>query len=234
MKINYMSKIQANEVYGQLLNDDFKQTKVLTDKYQLLRDRLIKRVNDYKIENGNEINTYKFDLFFGLCLYEETNKIWELRKNNKIASNEQFWIYINLEVIPDLIYDRWKDVSNPRIRFYQLSRRIYTNTLWWYINLSWQGNINLTKEILKDFSTDTIVQLFERAGGGYNVDLYRMIIKKHHQLLKNTSSHRVILFRSLMKMNTIYLRTIEPEFYEGGIEGYVDMIILSTLKGFNL
>lgn len=224
MKPEFLSKQQASEIYEVLLLNDFEQTASLSDEYQLLRDRLLSRTKtiDYEIITlKNKKNAkYLYDLKFGLAIYEETNKIFNLTNNIGTASNEKFWIYINVIVIPDIVNQRWKSINDSKVRFYNQTNRIYTYTLWWYIYTSWQGNSNNTYEVLKGFTTDTIVQLVERSGGGYNRFLNIEIVRK----LSEQTDFNDDLFRKVMKLNTIYNKTIHPEFYDGGIKGFVEMI----------
>ena len=50
------------------------------------------------------------------------------------------------------------------IIFYKKGVRLYSGKLWWYIHLSWQGDLEQTKSILINNSTDTILQIVERPG----------------------------------------------------------------------
>lgn len=230
MYIEYMNKVQASDQFTKLIETNYEQTVKLSEEYQKLRDILIQKNDtirksiDAHVESNRR--SYIYDVKFGLAVYEATNKIFNLKSNYAIASNEGFWIYINMVVIPDLVFDRWKDSENKKIRFYEHTKRIYTNALWWYIHLGWQRNYNDTLESLSIFTTDTIVQLIERSGDGYNLELSREIIKQLYEN-RNTSAN---YFRKIMKLNTIYIKTIQPEFYINGIQGYVEMIFKKVEK----
>lgn len=225
MKVEYINKAQASDYYDELIENDFQPTEKLSIIYQDLRRRLIDKndsiLKQLSSENDNDKKKYEYDVRFGIALYEETNRIFQLRNNNAIASNENFWIYINMLVIPDIIYTRWIDSNNKRTRFYSFTKRIYTNYLWWYIHLGWQVNSDKTLDVLRKFNTDTIVQLVERVGDGYNLDLYREILSQLHEKKLFNNDY----FRKLMKLNTIYIKTIHPEFYKDGIKSYVNMLI---------
>ena len=89
-------------------------------------------------------------------------------------------------------------------------------TIWWYINLSWNVDEKTTYDIIKENSTDTILNLVERPGKGYNVKVCRSIMKKYKGIGDRN------LFRKVLKLNTAKMLTISPELEEGGIDSYVD------------
>jgi hypothetical protein len=135
------------------------------------------------------------------------------------ASNDGFWRWLSLQILPDQVYTRWQDHLSEH-RFYQNKRRIWLKSLWWYIHLSWQGNLDQTKQVLNQLGIDEMIQLVERIGDGYRVELYREMMKQLI-LQKNLRTSQNQLFRKVMKLNTLRLTHIIPEFYENGIEGYV-------------
>src|SRR5699024_11798367 len=96
-------------------------------------------------------------------------------------------------------------------------RRIWLKTIWWYIHLSWYKNKSETYDILKDNSTDTILQLVERPSLGYYIDLYREIM---YQYYKTGNSDRD-LFRRVLKLNTARIVSTSPELLDGGLVIYV-------------
>ena len=111
-------------------------------------------------------------------------------------------------------------MGNECFSFYQTSRRIWLKTIWWYIHLSWQNSIDETYKILIGNTTDTILQLVERPGLGYNVELFREIMKQY----ANYSDSSRNLFRTVLKLNTAKILTTSPELVDGGIEKYVDSL----------
>ena len=70
---------------------------------------------------------------------------------------------------------------------------------------------------MKDNTTDTVVQLVERPGIGYHVEMYREIMYQYSFI--QDSSREV--FRRLLKLNTATILTTTPELVEGGIKKYV-------------
>ena len=88
------------------------------------------------------------------------------------------------------------------------------------------GNEEDTYRIIKDNSTDTVLQLVERPGIGYNVLLYREIMAQYAEH-EDTSRE---LFRRILKLNTARLLTTSPELVEGGIKQYV-LDLFDTVEG---
>ena len=123
--------------------------------------------------------SYQLDLYFGIKLYTTLNQKYGM--NTRLAATEGIWRYLSVCVVPDLIEKRYgKDHPD---RFWKKPKRLWLRVLWWYIHLSWQGSEEATVDILKDNSTDEILQLVDRCGrGGYRVNLYREMMKKNGQL----------------------------------------------------
>ena len=162
-------------------------------------------------------NSYQLDLIFGLALYGVLNEKYGM--NVRLAATEGVWRYLSVCVVPDLIEQRYgKDHPD---RFWKKPKRLWLRVLWWYIYLSWQGNPEATKEVLKDNSTDEILQLVDRCGrGGYRVDLYRELMKEYseHDALDR---RKMQLFRKIMVLNTARVQVLEPELTPNGNRGYV-------------
>lgn len=188
---------------------------ILNDEFTKLRERLIKArdnlYNEYGFDQYNRLD-YKFDLLFALELYEILNN--EFGFQNRTASNLEIWTYLSIKVIPDIVHARWGLNAE---HFYKRANRIWLKTLWWYIHLSWRNNKEETYEILKDNSTDTILQLVERPSLGYYIDLFREIMYQYYIEGSNDRD----LFRRVLKLNTARIMSITPEFVEGGIQQYV-------------
>ncbi|MCJ0968255.1 hypothetical protein MTW78_09125 [Mammaliicoccus sciuri] len=180
-----------------------------------LREKLINARDEvydqFELDNVNKLG-YTFDLNFGLKVYEILNK--NIGFNNRVAANDEVWRYLSIKVIPDIVHSRWEFNE---IYFYKAPRRLWLKTIWWYIHLSWSGSVESTYLTLKNNSTDTIMQLVDRAGIGYNVELYREIMKQY----KDYSKKDRMLFRKLLMLNVARVVTMSPDLVDGGIEGYV-------------
>ncbi len=88
----------------------------------------------------------------------------------------------------------------------------------------WQGSVEATREVLKDNSTDEILQLVDRCGrGGYRVGLYRELMKKNSELDVVLRRQKQV-FRKMMVLNTARVQVLEPELTPGGNRGYVDSL----------
>ncbi|MCE7782319.1 DUF6339 family protein [Staphylococcus xylosus] len=185
------------------------------DEFLSLRTELIsirdEVYDQFELDNVNKLG-YNFDLVFGIKLYKLLNS--EKSFTNRVAVNDDVWRYLSIKVVPDIVHARW-DFNESH--FYRDTRRIWLKTIWWYIHLSWQGNEVDTFEVLKNNSTDTIMQLVDRSGIGYNVELYREIMKQY----KNYEDKDRMLFRRLLILNVARILTVSPNLVEGGIEGYV-------------
>ncbi len=193
----------------------------LTEQFEELRIKLIEARDELYEQNSFDFSDkldYKFDLMFGLKLYSILSE--EIGFTQRVASNDDVWRYLSVKVIPDIVHARWQLNED---HFYKIPRRIWLKTLWWYIHLSWMGNQERTYEILKNNSTDTILQLVERPGIGYYVMLYRELMSQYSKY-DDTSRQ---LFRKVLKLNTARLLTTSPELVEGGILSYVDDLFKS-------
>ncbi len=83
--------------------------------------------------------------------------------------------------------------------------------------------------MLKDNSTDEILQLVDRCGrGGYRVDLYRALMSEY-SLLDPIERRRKQLFRRMMVLNTARVQVVEPGLVLGGEHRY----ILDLIEYFN-
>lgn len=224
MKIKTMTKLQAKDHFEILKTSGFKESKNLSEDYLKIRRFLLQKYDEITSKTKQE---YIIDMFFGISMYQILNEVFDMRNNYHISSNMDFWRYLNMEVIPDIVYERWGDSVN---RFYIHDKRNYSYSVWWYIHLSWQGSNEETIKAINFNTTDTIVQLTERSGrgitGGYSIDLYREIIRELGKYRKHGN-----LFRRVMELNTMYTSTIEPKFYDGGYENYVKMLFYKANNG---
>ncbi|MBK2404081.1 hypothetical protein EPJ90_04405 [Erysipelothrix sp. strain 2 (EsS2-7-Brazil)] len=209
-----MNKSEAkNEMEKWKLYGDV-QMPSLDEKYGELR----KTLTEYYLSIPSE-KEYTKDLQFGLYLYEilKIENGMSLRE----ASDEEIWIDLQVRVIPNIVAMRWGYDND--VRFYKTKNRLWLRTIWWYIHLSWQGDVELTAKILRRNTTDEILQLVDRTSKkGFDVNLYREIMRAYDR--NRDDNNQKGLFRKVMTLNTLYIQTIEPSLYEGGIEGYVNML----------
>ena len=156
---------------------------------------------------------YEYDLQLGLVLYEVLHAQYAF--NERIAARDEIWRYLALEILPDFIYERY-GISDDR--YYKRSSRVWPKAIWWYIHLSWQGTAEQTYAILKDNSSDEMMQLVDRSGtGGFRLDLTRELMRQHY-LAQNKPGQ---VLRRILKLNTARLNIVEPGLVEGGVEAYV-------------
>lgn len=213
-----------------IASKDFEKLKIMTQKvvpikltsqFDSLRSELLEARDELYEENHFDFSNkldYKFDLLFGLKLYNILGE--EIGFTPRVATNDDIWRYLSVKVIRDIVHSRWQLNED---HFYKISRRIWLKTIWWYIHLSWMGDQKSTYEILKNNTTDTVLQLVERPGIGYNVMVYRELMYQYHKY-EDTSRN---LFRQILKLNTARLLTTSPELVEGGILAYVDDLFKS-------
>ncbi len=204
----------------------------LPKEYRNLRIELVKafkQAQKQAIQTDRKKKQYLTDLYFGGKLFEILKK---RGMNVRYASSPRVWTYIAVEVIPDLVFERfgeseYKKSGTFRLhtdRYFKKEARIYPRTLWWYIYLSMQydftGNedLALTVDLLKDNGTDTIVQLVERTGReGYRVAMARKLMKYYSEDAGFGEGE----FRKAMVLNSAWTQTVEPALTEGGDERYV-------------
>lgn len=222
---NSLSKVQ-NQYKSYCENKNI-QEDYLDDNYKKLRSYLIGRSNEY-ISSG--LQEYDYDLMLALDLFE----FLEAQKDftHIFRSSVEFWRYLSVYVIPDIIEKRWGCGLEDKYEnhFYKKSVRIYPYTLYWYIYLTWCGSREKTYQMLKDASDDEILNLVERPSRiGINVELMRLFNKRFFAIPKQKrkiliNKKRISLYRVLLKKNTGKLLVYRPEFYPNGIEGYIDML----------
>lgn len=161
--------------------------------------------------------SYQLDYIFGLKLYSMLNDRYNMTVRD--ASNASIWRYLCVCVVPDIVDARYGK-QHPD-RFWKKPKRLWLRVLWWYIYLSWQGNEEKTREVLKDNSTDEIAQLVDRCGrGGYRVELYRELMLQR-SLMSPSEKNKNKKFRKVMVLNTARVQTIEPGLVAGGEKEYV-------------
>lgn len=213
---------------------DFNKIQVQTDKVtpirptgsfedvrlQLInaRDRVFEK---HALDSANRLG-YEFDLAYGLEVYQILNE--QVGFTKRTAANDDVWRYLSVVIVPDVVHSRWGMNED---HFYKNSRRIWLKTIWWYIELSWNNSIEETYEILKNNTTDTILQLVERPSIGYHVELYRELMRQYNDYEDNDRN----LFRSVLKLNTARLAVTTPELVNGGIPAYVNNLFQTVTEG---
>ena len=201
----------GNDLYkGLTSNDD-----------QRLRGRIV-NVFEESFGDSCDFNSYLRNLDFALRLYDVM--VREFGMTPAVASDDDVWRYIQIRLVPHLIYKRWNEASGRRIndvRFWKDTRRMWLKSLWWYIHLSLQnGDLEKTRLVLINNNADDISQLLDRPGSGYRVDLCRAIMCKYGQC----PDHGRHLLRNVLKLNVVRCVTMEPLLVETGIDEYVDQL----------
>lgn len=177
------------------------------------------------------------DFVIRLYSYLSSKQWFSLRE----ATNDGFWRYLSLMVIPNIISSRREDNNDDH--FWKKSNRIWPKAIWWYVHLSWDQNPEETHRLLIDqrFNTDIILNLVERSGRkGTLVGICREIMRQYSDLDPNEiirfkkagKSGSDSLFRAVMRLNTDRCLVLEPLFHVGGIKGNVKSLIdeLTTNK----
>ena len=193
----------------------------LDSDYQKIR-------NDILTITPNPISkSYEFDLLFGIKLYEYFTNNTMFEFNEALASNYDFWRYICLAVVPDIIEARHGLIES---YFYDKNVRMYIPTLWWYINMAYQGDLEDTYEALKGFSTDFILQLVERPGrDGMYLEVTRLLFKYISKLdikIINEKKNGQTLLRRLLIQHTAKVNNYNL-IIEGKEEEYVKSLFSS-------
>ena len=182
---------------------------------------------------NNEVNEIKrrkkyfTDVYMGLYIYEYFSRMENF--NLRCASDEGFWNYLTLKIAPDIVAERWGKEKEER--YWKKPARNWFRIMWWYVYMSWQGNIDDTRALLEldCFDTDTILNLAERTGrkGAY-IDATRIIMRKWGQIYSNGKKINGDMFRTIMKLHTAEIMVVEPCLCENGVEGYVDSLIKNS------
>lgn len=219
LTINNFDAGKRLEEYLKKTDDYFEK---LSSEYQKIRTDLLvifKSSKKYRDEECTKFFEYETDLNFSLKLYEYLNSYsWF---NESIASNSSFWSYLCVNVVPDIVFERHG--SNPTY-YFEKNVRVYLYAMWWYVHMTYQGDIESTKETLKKFNTDTILQIVERPGkdGTYlsisrNIMKYlsRVQLSKLRESIDGKSLHRRILILNTAQMSNFNL------IFDGEEELYV-------------
>lgn len=199
------------------------------EPYSDLRDTLVTAYSGIKktlsriSDQGDSVqDQYILDLEYGLKLY--TILGGSAGFTLRMASDDGVWRFLAVCIIPDIVADRWgKDNDD---HYWAKPSRNWLRQIWWYVYLSWNNTVDATRDVLKDNSTDEILNLVERAGRGYNVELGRRIMFYYSKVPQNVRTELKkgkgrTLFRTIMVMNTAFSQTIEPALYKDKEDGYV-------------
>lgn len=199
-----------NEAYSALRQD-------LCQRYQTISDEL-------DAAPTQAARNYRVDLDFGLYLYD---RLTELGFSERMASTDPVWFYLSVAVVPDLVYRRYGNEIHVD-RYFAKKRRIWLKSLWWYIHLCLQTtdnqpDLDRTREALMHNTTDTILQIVDRAGpGGYRVEVTRELMRRYADQAQSDASG--LLLRRLMVLHVARVRLMEPALCEGGVAGYIDSL----------
>ena len=195
---------------------------VPTSKMSIEHDNLIKKLNRLDSETGMSSDysneCYSTDLSFALELYRILTEEYGMTAVE--ASDDGIWRFIQMDLVPSMIYNRWPGNGDRRInddRQWKNTRRIWLKTLWFYIHLSWQGSLDETRKVLSNNTSNDISQLVERSGSGYRLDLYREIMRQYA-----CSDYHGELGR-VLKLNVAWCGTVEP-LLSGNLERYVSSL----------
>lgn len=113
------------------------------------------------------------------------------------ASDILMWSFFNICIIPDIII--WRFINSEKIvnkdRFCS-KRRNYGGYLWWSAFIFKDDDKLEPWGILKSLSIDSIVQMIERPGVGYNKDFLRELARK---IVNSTEEDKTKLLRGAMK-----------------------------------
>ena len=194
MKIMEYSREQARKKLDEWRNT--KEVYSLNSEYSSIRENFIEFYTKAKDEASRDDRTeYMTDVLFGSAIYEYlSNQDWF---NIRTAANDGFWRYLSVEVIPDIVADRW-GVNNDNY-YWKQSNRLWPKTAWWFIHLSLNNSLDDTKRVLSKncFNSDSIQGIVERTGKkGTYVEVYREIIKQYSQLDYNS----IMLFMIVKEM----------------------------------
>lgn len=230
MDIKYLTKKEAEQKYLEWCTNNY-QIGELSESYQKLRNDLLTLFSSV-----DGLDEYEMDIQFGIKIYKYFENIFP-NFSMRLASDEDFWRYICVCVVPEIVKKRWfKGTYNGIVdHYYEKGVRIYLRAIWWYIHLSKQDNLEDTLHLLQspNCNEDVIQGLVERPGKkGTYVDVYRRIMKKYSEYSpekisfynKYIAKGNEKFFRCLMKFNTAHIVSTEPGLYLNGIDGYVDFL----------
>lgn len=228
-RIKTLNKIECQNLMREWIACEGTKLPPLDDEYSTMREDLHKLFNR-TLKSQNKYKSrfdYYMDVDYGVKLFEYLNQ--QPWFNLRVATDIGFWRYLSIMVIPDVVEERWG--CDKEDHYWRRPARIWLRSIWWYVYIAHYTNLEETRTTLlkEQFSTDTILNLVERAGrDGMNINVYKNIIKIYSLVkkasleeFKKNSKKGDDLFRAVMRLNTARIIVIEPVFYEGGELGYV-------------
>ncbi|MCF0260922.1 MAG: hypothetical protein HUJ54_13765 [Erysipelotrichaceae bacterium] len=218
MKISRITTQKAEPILEAFLSTE-EEFDLLSRSYLEIRSLLNSKAEELKPQLSLPGGRYRFDVELGIYLYQ-----WLAAQEwftPGLGNDPDFWRYLTVCVAPQVVKMRWDDTD----KYYLMKSRNYFRTVWWYIYLSWNGDIQMTREMLLsgNFTTDTVLNLVDRCGKkGFCRELTRWLMIYYSRLPKTVLQKRDRdLFRSIMTLNTARMVVIEPTLYAGQAQGYV-------------
>lgn len=217
MKNYKLNNTDKEELFQNIINNNFILDLDVGDLK--IRNDVIQTIEKHEFEKKDK---YVYDVNMGYALFIALN-------NNGIKQRQlfdkNFWEYLSIKILPDYVKERYQ-LDRYRYFVEKGLNRVWLYTIWWYFYLSFNGEAEKTRFMLltKNFSTDTILNMVDRKGEGYNVLLYRKIIEAYSKLVidqKVVGRNAQEVFRFIMILNTSHVGIIEPAYYKDGIDGYV-------------
>lgn len=238
MTIERLNRGEAEKAMSEWIENYPKLPQIALD-YTNIRNDLssyFEMVQKKACETDHRIQDYYTDTNFGILLYTyfQNQKWFTLR----LASDDGFWRYLSVKVIPNVVAARWGKENESH--YWSTPGRIWLKQLWWYVYLSWKNDVVTTRRIIEspNCSTDTILNFVERTGRkGTCVEAYRWIIFFYSTIPSDVLSNynktrKTDLFRVVMKLNTARMMVLEPNLCLGGCEGYAKKLFIDS--GINI
>lgn len=228
MIYEYLKRDKAELVYNDFINNNLNLDN-LNAFYKNMRKALIEFHEKYKVLLEKR-KYYLYDLNMALEIYS----YYDINEYGYAClSNYDFWRYICVKVVPDIIRERHG--INPEY-YFKKNVRMYIPTLWWYINMTWQGSLEQTKIVLEKHNTDTIQSLVERPGRqGVFLETYRKIIEYYDKLDQRDrvvdGQKKYYLLRRIMVLHTAKCLLFDPNIL--GADNYVRMLFENVGIKFN-
>jgi len=218
-KLSSLWKMQRDAVDNNF--SEFELGKKLPPEYREMRNRLRSMFDD-TLEAHQGKTGYSFDIDFGMKIYLYYTT--ELRMTPAEAAQDPYWIFIQMSVVPDIIYRRWPpNPGEPLIkdkRFWKSSWRLYLKVLWWYIYLSWSESEENTLRILSHNEDSS--QLTDRPGDGFRVDVTREIMSALSRV--EGGYHDSKLLSRVLMLHGSYCATMEPELMDCSLREYAEKL----------
>lgn len=214
-----LNKVDAEKKFY-LLESNI-EPKLLNEYSKQIREKLFESLKSAQVSTEEETSApskYAIDLNTGLLLYETLNN--EFKFNERLAAQDDIWRYLSIYILPDVVYNRHGLKPD---NYYKHPRRIWLKSIWWYIHLSWQGNVEETYVILENNTTDSILQMVDRTGlNGYRVNFTRELMYQFYVNYNSLSkTEKTSLFRRVHKLSTARTKVLEPSFVDDGVQSYV-------------